>query len=117
LLFYGALGAVTLIIYVGLSDIQLPGPQPQAALGPPRKRVYGLAALFSVDAFGGGFIASSLLALWLFQRFGLSATAAGAIFFTTGVCSSLSYFAAAGLAKRFGLVNTMVFHTCPPTFC
>ncbi len=74
---------------------------------------YGLAALFSIDAFGGGFIVNALLALWLFKRFSLSPATAGVIFFTTGVCASFSYFVAGGLAKRFGLVNTMVFTHLP----
>jgi MFS family permease len=65
--------------------------------------------LFAVDAFGGGFIVNAMLALWLFERFGLSASAAGAIFFTTGLCASASFFVAEQLAARFGLVNTMVF--------
>ena len=47
--------------------------------------VYTLAALFSLDAFGGGFVVQSLVALWLYQRFGLSLAAAGTIFFWTGV--------------------------------
>ena len=51
--------------------------------------MYGLAALFAVDAFGGGFIVNAMLALWLFERFGLSVAAAGTIFFATGVCAGL----------------------------
>ena len=69
--------------------------------------------LFSVDAFGGGFIVNSLLALWLFERFGLSVVTAGAIFFATGICAALSYFVAAGLVERFRLINTMVFTHLP----
>jgi predicted MFS family arabinose efflux permease len=78
-----------------------------------RHRVYGLAALFALDAFGGGFVVNSLLALWLFERFGLDIATAGAIFFVTGLCSAVSYFAAVPLARRFGLVNTMVFTHLP----
>jgi hypothetical protein len=70
-------------------------------------------ALFSLDSLGGGFVVQSLLALWLFQRFGLSVATAGAIFFWTGVCSAGSYLAAVPLAKRFGLVNTMVYTHLP----
>ena len=76
-----------------------------------------LAALFSLDAFAGGLVIQSLLALWLFQRFGLSLAAAGAIFFWTGVLSALSYFAAAWIADRIGLVNTMVFTHLPANLC
>ena len=84
-----------------------------AALGPSRAIVMKLAALFSLDAFAGGFVVQSLLALWLFQRFNLSLTAAGVFFFGTGLLSALSYPVAARLSRRIGLVNTMVFTHIP----
>lgn len=112
-LFYGAIGAATLLLYRGLPEPQPAGQQSEVGLGPSRRRVYGLAALFAIDAFGGGFIVNSLLALWLFGRFGLSAATTGMIFFGTGLCASLSYFAAARLAARVGLINTMVFTHLP----
>jgi MFS family permease len=73
----------------------------------------GLAALFSVDAFAGGLIVSALLALWLSDHFGAGPAELGAIFFATSACSAVSYFAAAPLAARFGLLNTMVFTHIP----
>jgi MFS family permease len=112
-LLYGALGLATLFLYAGLPEVKAAGPQSSATLGPSRRRVYGLAALFSVDAFGGGFVVNALLAQWLFQRFGLSPGTAGVIFFVTGLCAAFSYFVAARLAARFGLVNTMVFTHLP----
>jgi MFS family permease len=112
-LLYGGIGLATLLLYAGLSEVRPADGPPPAPLGPSRRRVYGLAALFSVDAFAGGFIVNSLLAVWLFERFGLSVATTGAIFFVTGICASLSYFAAARLAARFGLVNTMVFTHLP----
>ena len=86
-LLYGAIGLAALPLYAGLPDNRTDRPAPRTALGPSRKRVYGLAALFAVDAFGGGFIVNSLLALWLFERFGLSVGTAGTIFFATGIGS------------------------------
>jgi MFS family permease len=80
-----------------------------AALGPSRRRVLALSALFSLDAFGGGLVVQSLLALWLFQRFGLSLAAASVLFFVTGLCAALSQLAAPALVRRIGLVRTMVF--------
>ena len=76
-----------------------------AALGPSRGIVYKLAALFSLDAFAGDFLAQSLFALWLFQRFDLSLSAAGVFFFLSDVLSAFSYPVAASLSKRFGLVR------------
>ena len=83
------------------------------ALGPSRHIVYKLAALFSLDAFAGGFVVQSLLALWLFERFELSLTAAGMFFFWSGVLSAFSFPVAAWLSRRIGLVNTMVFTHIP----
>ena len=82
-------------------------------LGPSRGTVYKLAALFSIDAFAGGFVAQSLLVLWLFQRFDLSLSAAGLFFFWSSTLSAFSYPVAAWIAKRVGLVNTMVFTHIP----
>jgi MFS family permease len=79
--------------------------------------VYTLAALFSLDAFGGGFVVQSLVALWLYQRFDLSVASAGTIFFWTGVLTAFSYLVAARIAKRFGLLKTMVFTHLPSSVC
>jgi MFS family permease len=111
---YGLLGIAAFLIYRRLSPASEARPdEPAVPLGPSRRRVYGLAVLFSLDSFAGGFVVNSLLALWLFQRFGLDVATTGAIFFMTGLCSALSYFAAVPLARRFGLVNTMVFTHLP----
>ena len=88
-----------------------------SALGPSRRVVYKLSALFSLDSFAGGFVVPSILALWLFERFELSLTLASVFFFWTNVLSALSYPAAARLARRFGLVNTMVFTHIPASVC
>jgi MFS family permease len=87
------------------------------ALGPSRRIVYKLAALFSIDAFAGGFVAQSILALWLFKRFELSLGAASVFFFWSNLLSAFSYPVAARLGKRFGLVNTMVFTHVPASLC
>lgn len=88
-----------------------------SALGPSRGIVYKLAALFSLDAFAGGFVVQSLLALWLFQRFDLSLSAASLFFFWSGVLSAFSFPVAAWLSKRIGLVNTMVWTHVPSSLC
>jgi MFS family permease len=111
---YGSLGILTFVLYRGLSPEAEAGTDaPPAPLGPSRRTVYQLATLFSVDAFGGGLVINSLLALWLNVRFGVSVSTIATIFFVTTLCSAASYFAAVPLAKRFGLVNTMVFTHLP----
>ncbi|WP_337917834.1 MFS transporter [Pseudaminobacter soli (ex Zhang et al. 2022)] len=111
---YGAIGLLTFLLYRHLSPrIEAGADSPPAPLGPSRGIIYRLAALFSVDAFGGGLVINSLLTLWLAARFVLDLSAIGVIFFVTSLCSAASYFAAAPLARRFGLVNTMVFTHLP----
>jgi MFS family permease len=111
---YAALGLLGSLFY---RRIPMRRPRldqsPQAALGPSRHIVYKLAALFSLDAFAGGFVVQSLLALWLFERFDLSLAEAGVFFFWSGVLSAFSFPVAAWLSRRIGLVNTMVFTHIP----
>jgi MFS family permease len=82
-------------------------------LATSRAAVLKLAALFSLDSFGGGFVVQSLLALWLFRRFHLSLSAAGAFFFGASLLASLSQFVSPRLAARIGLVRTMVYTHVP----
>ena len=111
---YGALGLICLLLYRGLSPAVEPHVNaPNLPLGKSRRMVYTLAAVFSLDAFAGGFAVQSLLALWLFERFHLSIAAAATIFLWAGILGAFSQLAAAGLARRFGLVNTMVFTHLP----
>ena len=112
-LLYGALGLIALLLYRRLSPSLEEEHQVRTPLRESRRVVYTLAALFSLDSFGTGFAVQSLMALWLFQRFDLALTTAGTIFFWTGLCSAASYLVAARLAKRIGLINTMVFTHLP----
>jgi len=115
---YAVLGILGGIAY---GRIPLPPRRPQtrsrASLGPSRGIVYRLAALFSIDAFAGGFVVQSLLALWLFERFELSLAAASVFFFWTGVLSAFSFPVAAWIGARIGLVKTMVFTHIPSSLC
>jgi MFS family permease len=116
--FYAALAGCSALVYRGLPKSLVTETQkPNAPLGKSKKTVYTLAALFSLDAFGGGFVVQSMVALWLYQRFGLSLATAGVIFFWTGVLTAFSYLAAVRIAGRFGLVNTMVFTHIPSSLC
>ena len=115
---YAAIAGIAAWIYAGLPRaLSADEKRPAAPLTVSRRNVVTLAALFSLDAFGGGFIVQSLLALWLFERFELSTSAAGMLFFWTGVLTAFSYIVAARIAKRIGLVNTMVFTHLPSSLC
>jgi len=111
---YALLGIASLLLYRRLSPaLEAPTHEQPVPLGKSRRIVYTLAALFSIDSFAGGFAVQSLLALWLLQRFDLSVAAAGNIFFWTGLLTAFSHLAAARVAARFGLINTMVFTHMP----
>jgi MFS family permease len=115
---YAALGLLAAALYSNLPRTQAQEAAPNAvALGPSRKTVYQLAALFSLDSFAGGFVVQSILALWLFQQFDLSLAAASAFFFWSNVLTAFSYPVAAWLGQRVGLVNTMVFTHIPSSIC
>jgi len=113
-LLYALAGGVVWLLYRRLPE-PLPHerPVPPAPLQASRGTVIRLAALFSIDAFAGGLVLNSLLALWLFQRFDLSLAAAGLFFFWAGLLSAFSQLAAPVVAKRIGLINTMVFTHIP----
>jgi predicted MFS family arabinose efflux permease len=113
---YGALGALALLLYRPLS----PAVEGSTAAGVRGRAlteskgiVYSLAALFSLDSFGGGFFVQSLLALWLFQAYHLSIATASAILFWSSLCAAVSFLVAVPLSERIGLINTMVFTHLP----
>jgi MFS family permease len=110
---YAVLGLIAAALYQRLPHAQLQEAAPSAPLGPSRGMVYKLAALFSLDAFAGGFTVQSLIALWLFQKFDLSLSAASVFFFWSNALAAFSFPVAAWLARRIGLVNTMVFTHIP----
>jgi MFS family permease len=82
-------------------------------LGTSRGIVLRLSALFSVDALAGGLVVQSLMVLYFHLRFGIPLTPLAALFFGANTLSALSFLAAAPLAKRYGLLNTMVFTHLP----
>jgi MFS family permease len=110
---YALAGAAIALLYRRLPD-EAPHAQARAApLGPSRGIVVRLAALFSVDSFAGGLLVNALLALWLSARFGMSAAQAGTFFFAAGLLGTASQLLAPVVARRIGLLNTMVFTHIP----
>lgn len=112
---YALAGALALSIYVSLRPSLEPtaaGERPQP-LGESKRIVFHLAALFSLDAAGGGFAVQSLVALWLFERHGFSVANAGVLFAAMGVLSAASSFLSVRIERRLGPVRTMVFTHMP----
>jgi MFS family permease len=110
---YVAVALISAAIYLGLERPIATTLPPAAPLRRSRATVVRLAALFSLDSFGGGFVVQSLLVLWLDQRFALSPEAAGTIFFCAGLSSACAQLVSPLLARRIGLVQTMVFTHLP----
>lgn len=116
LLFYGLLGLALVPAYRSLSsdvDRQAGGERPSPLSPPSRPIVYSLSALFSVDAFAGGLIVNSLVVYYFSVQFHPGVDLLGFVFFLSNLAAGLSLVLAAPLARRFGLVNTMVFSHIP----
>jgi MFS family permease len=115
---YGLIGLGVWLLYR-----RLPAPHADEVASRPaplvasKAIVLKLAMLFSVDSFAGGLVVNALMALWLLQRFGLSLSATGLFFMWVGLLSALSQLAAPWLARRIGLLNTMVFTHIPASLC
>ena len=114
---YSAVYVLVSGLYLLLSpDVEVVPPpgRPSGFVSRETKSIIGrLTALFSLDAFGGGFLTDALVAYWFFKRFGLSEADLGLVFFVVHVLNALSHLGAAWLARRIGLVNTMVFTHLP----
>lgn len=119
-LLYSVLGIGVIGIYFMLSnkiEVLLSGNTAKSVmqtLSPRSKQIVGkLSGLFAVDSFAGGFVIQSIVSLWFFTKFGVDLAAISVIFSVAGVLTAFSFFAAAKIADRIGLVNTMVFTHIP----
>jgi MFS family permease len=122
---YSTLGLLVALLTVGLSrrieatraledeSKRLGWARVVPPLGPSRRIILRLSGLFSIDAFAGGLLVQSLVALYLQLRFGVPLASLAVIFFLANICSALSFLAAGPIAKRIGLLNTMVFTHLP----
>jgi len=115
LLAYPVIALVCLWLTTRLPADVEPGVQRQRRRGMVRSRgnVQRLAALFAVDAFGGGLVVQSFIVFWFQRRFGASIGLMGVVFFGVGLLQGASSLAAPALARRIGLLNTMVFTHLP----
>jgi MFS family permease len=95
------------------ATVSTDGIRRRFGLGRSKGVVLKLSVLFSIDAFGGGFIPQSLMAFWFHTQFGADPAQLGAIFFAANLLAAVSSLSAARIARRFGLINTMVFTHIP----
>ena len=111
-------GLVLFLLFLNLSSAIEVAIKPDAArlvlgLHKSRNIVIKLSSLFSLDAFAGGLIVQSLIAYWFYVRFAVNEGILGSIFFGANILAGVSALLAARIAKRFGLINTMVFTHIP----
>jgi MFS family permease len=117
---YAVLGLVLVSLFLQLTPaIELPPggrfPAGPVLLGLNKSKgvVFKLSALFALDAFGGGFVVQSIAAYWFHLRFGVAPSMLGGIFFAANILAGLSALTVVPLARRFGLIQTMVFTHVP----
>jgi len=115
---YAAIGGLLCILFAKLSPgVEATKPKTERTgrfgLHRSQKVVMRLSALFTLDAFAGGFIIQSIIAYWFHVRFGADLSTLGSIFFGANLLAAISALASAKVAKRIGLVNTMVFTHLP----
>lgn len=112
---YALLLAGTALLYTRLGHgVEAERPEARVKVSPESRRIVTrVSALFSLDALGGGFLTSALLSYFFYARFGIREGGIGALFFGARLLNAASHVGAAWLAKRIGLVNTMVFTHIP----
>jgi predicted MFS family arabinose efflux permease len=117
---YAVCGAGMALLFSRLSpSVEAPRGTPagvsRSTFGLHRSKsvVMKMSLLFGLDAFAGGFIIQSMIAYWFYLKFGVSAEVLGSIFFGTNLVAGVSALFAARIAKRIGLINTMVFTHIP----
>jgi MFS family permease len=114
---YAGMGLLLAVFFAGVSmDVEAPPSAPMAGrrgLHASKGVVLRLSALFSLDAFAGGFVIQSLVAYWFHQRFGVEPGMLGSIFFVANLLAGLSALYAVRLARRIGLIRTMVVTHIP----
>jgi len=113
---YSLFGIALAFLFTKLTrSVEATSPPQRTFFGVHRSRgiVARLSALFALDSFAGGLVVQSIVAYWFFRRFGVSPAVIGAIFFGANLLAGISALAAARIARRIGLVNTMVFTHLP----
>lgn len=119
---YALLGGITALLFMCMTEKveaatvssgTAVAKRPQPLRKKSRSNVFRLSSLFVVDAFAGGLVVQTIVAFWFQQRFGVSLSALGLLFFGANLASALSLPIASRLSRRFGLLKTMVFTHLP----
>jgi MFS family permease len=114
-LFYSIIAVCIAAVYLAMPEIRTvqKGDKKLTVSPETRGTVVRLSALFSLDAFGGGFVLKTILSLWFFKNWGMSLATLAPLFFVSDIITAISIFLAERVARRFGLLRTMVFTHLP----
>ncbi len=114
-LIYAGLLALTALAYSRLSPAAevMAGTRRRSLAPQSRRMLWKISSLFAIDSLAGGFLTAALLAFFFYERFGVGVATLGVLFFAARIANAGSHLAAAWLAQRIGLVNTMVFTHIP----
>jgi MFS family permease len=116
---YAALNVLSGMFYLLLTPaveiVPTRAPERETAAVSPqtRSRIAKLSGLFAIDSLGGGFLTDALVSYWFFRRFGIAENKLALLFFLVHLLNAISHLGAAALARRIGLVKTMVFTHLP----
>jgi MFS family permease len=112
---YVVLMLASVPLYLGLSSsVELDGQRARTPVTAQSRRiVWRISGLFAIDSIAGGFLGTALLSYFFFERFGAAEAAIAVLFFLARGANAISHLGAAWLARRIGLVNTMVFTHIP----
>jgi MFS family permease len=110
--FYLILNMIALLLYASISEVKFTREKIKLT-EKSKKIITKLSFLFAIDSLGGGFVITSILSLWFYSKFNTPLTTISGIFFAAGILEALSYYLSEKLAKKIGLVNTMVFTHIP----
>jgi MFS family permease len=111
---YAVLSLLPVVAYARLSPSLESPRRARVRIAPESRRIlWRISSLFAIDSLAGGFLTTALLSYFFHERFGASLAVIGSLFFAARLANAASHFAAAWLARRIGLVNTMVFTHIP----
>jgi MFS family permease len=112
---YALLMLVTGVLYLALSpEVEVAERRTAVSVSPQTRRILiKLSLLFSIDSMGGGFLTQALISYFFVVRFGVDVAMVGALYFAASIANAVSQLLAPLFARRFGLINTMVFTHLP----
>ncbi|MBO3801145.1 MAG: MFS transporter [Thermoproteota archaeon] len=111
---YGLVGLMLFMFYSNLNNIEVSNRSRKKLIlkemsSKARKDILKLSILFSMDAFGGGFVTQSLLSYWFYYTYHASLSNLGGIFLVANIITAFSIVGASIIAEKIGNLTTMFY--------